>query len=133
MLVLTHDHAEDFALCDAALRCGHLGIDRADRVVGEVEAVPPGLLVEGHTEAEVDRIITPIGRPGSAGKEPAAIALGVAAELMRAFAAERVVAPVTIFRARALDTPDDPFAGGALRSSDDARAGGRRRGDRRAW
>ncbi len=26
---------------------------------------------------------------------------------------------MTIFRARAMDTPDDPFAGGALRSSDD--------------
>ena len=25
VLVLTHDHAEDFALCDAALRCTHLG------------------------------------------------------------------------------------------------------------
>ena len=25
VLILTHDHAEDFALCDAALRCGHLG------------------------------------------------------------------------------------------------------------
>lgn len=27
---------------------------------------------------------------------------------------------MTIFRARAMDTPDDPFTGGALRSSDDA-------------
>ncbi|WP_416956153.1 XdhC family protein [Nocardioides sp. T5] len=25
VLVMTHDHAEDFALCDAALRCTHLG------------------------------------------------------------------------------------------------------------
>ena len=25
VLVMTHDHAEDFALCDAALRCSHLG------------------------------------------------------------------------------------------------------------
>ena len=25
VLVMTHDHAEDAALCDAALRCSHLG------------------------------------------------------------------------------------------------------------
>src|SRR4029078_12179114 len=25
VLLMTHDHAEDAALCDAALRCGHLG------------------------------------------------------------------------------------------------------------
>ena len=37
---MTHDHAEDAALCDAALRCAHLGLDRADRLVGEVGAVP---------------------------------------------------------------------------------------------
>ncbi len=42
VLVMTHDHAEDFALCDAALRCAHLGIDRADRVVGEVAPFPAG-------------------------------------------------------------------------------------------
>ena len=38
---MTHDHAEDVALCDAALRCPQLGADRADRVGGEVGAVPP--------------------------------------------------------------------------------------------
>ena len=41
VLIMTHDHAEDFALCDAALRLPQpLGSDRADRVGREVVAVP---------------------------------------------------------------------------------------------
>ncbi len=41
VLILTHDHAEDLALCDAALRCGHLGPIGLDRLVGEVDTLPP--------------------------------------------------------------------------------------------
>ncbi len=40
VLVLTHDHAEDLAIVDAALRCDHLGADRADRLLGQVGPVP---------------------------------------------------------------------------------------------
>ena len=39
VLIMTHDHAEDAALCDAALRCGAPGVDRVDRVGGEVGPV----------------------------------------------------------------------------------------------
>jgi xanthine dehydrogenase accessory factor len=88
VLVLTHDHAEDFAICDAALRCGHLGSIGLIGSSAKWARFRRGLLVEGHTEAEVDRIRTPIGRPG--GKEPAVIAVSVAAELVEAFAAEHV-------------------------------------------
>jgi xanthine dehydrogenase accessory factor len=90
VLVLTHDHAEDFALCDAALRCAHLGPIGLIGSSAKWQRFRRGLLVEGHAETQVDRIRTPIGRPGG-GKEPAAIALGVAAELVEAFSAERVV------------------------------------------
>jgi xanthine dehydrogenase accessory factor len=89
VLVLTHDHAEDFAICDAALRCGHLGSVGLIGSSAKWHRFRRGLLVEGHAEADVDRIRTPIGRPGP-GKDPATIALGVAAELVEAFAAERV-------------------------------------------
>jgi xanthine dehydrogenase accessory factor len=89
VLVLTHDHAEDFAICDAALRCGHLGSVGLIGSSAKWQRFRRGLLVEGHAEADVDRIRTPIGRPGP-GKDPATIALGVAAELVEAFAAERV-------------------------------------------
>ncbi len=90
VLVLTHDHAEDFALCDAALRCGHLASVGLIGSSAKWQRFRRGLLVEGHADAEVDRIRTPIGRPGG-GKEPATIALGVAAELVEAFAADRAV------------------------------------------
>ena len=41
VLIMTHDHAEDYALCDAALRLPQpLGSDRADRLGGQVDAVP---------------------------------------------------------------------------------------------
>ena len=40
VLVMTHDHAEDVALCDAALRTPRARLDRADRLVGQVGAVP---------------------------------------------------------------------------------------------
>jgi xanthine dehydrogenase accessory factor len=89
VLVLTHDHAEDFAICDAALRCGHLGSIGLIGSSAKWQRFRRGLQVEGHADADVDRIRTPIGRPGP-GKEPATIALGVAAELVEAFAAERV-------------------------------------------
>jgi len=88
VLVLTHDHAEDFAVCDAALRCAHLGSIGLIGSAAKWARFRRGLLLEGHPEAEVDRIRTPIGRPG--GKEPATIALSVAAEMVEAFATERV-------------------------------------------
>ena len=58
VLVMTHDHAEDVALCDAALRSPPR-LDRADRLVGEVGAVPARLLADGHDPAAIERIRTP--------------------------------------------------------------------------
>jgi xanthine dehydrogenase accessory factor len=91
VLVLTHDHAEDFAICDAALRCGHLASIGLIGSSAKWQRFRRGLLVEGHAEATVDRIQSPIGRPGGS-KEPAAIAVNVAAQLVEAFTAERAVA-----------------------------------------
>ena len=89
VLVLTHDHAEDFAVCDAALRCGHLGSIGLIGSAAKWSRFRQGLRVEGHTEAEIDRITSPIGTPVVVGKEPAVIAVGVAAALVASFAAER--------------------------------------------
>jgi xanthine dehydrogenase accessory factor len=93
VLVMTHDHAEDFALCDAALRCGHLGSVGLIGSSAKWRRFQRGLAVEGHDEATVARIRSPIGSPDLPGKDPAAIALGVAAELVRAFAGERTGLP----------------------------------------
>lgn len=90
VLVMTHDHAEDFALCDAALRCEHLGSVGLIGSAAKWVRFRRGLLVEGHDEAVIDRIHSPIGSPDVVGKEPHVIALSVAAELVGSFAVERV-------------------------------------------
>ncbi len=89
VLVMTHDHAEDLAICDAAIRLEHLG------PIGLIGSSAKGarfrkqLLADGHAEAAVDRIRLPIGLPGvTTSKEPAANAVSVAAELLAAFAHE---------------------------------------------
>lgn len=83
VLVMTHDHAEDFALCDAALRCGHLGSVGLIGSAAKWARFRSGLLTEGHAPEAVDRIRCPIGDPAIAGKEPATVALSVATALLR--------------------------------------------------
>jgi xanthine dehydrogenase accessory factor len=87
VLILTHDHAEDFALCDTALRSGHLGQVGLIGSAAKWSRFRQGLLAEGHSEEQIDRIQSPIGQsshgqPSFTGKEPATIALAVAAEIL---------------------------------------------------
>ena len=86
VLVMTHDHAEDFAICDAALRCEHLGPVGLIGSAAKWARFRSGLLVEGHEPSAVDAITSPIGDPATVGKEPAVVALSVAAALLRATA-----------------------------------------------
>ncbi|HET7194194.1 MAG TPA: xanthine dehydrogenase accessory protein XdhC [Nocardioides sp.] len=83
VLILTHDHAEDFALCDAALRSAHLGPIGLIGSAAKWRRFEQGLRVEGHDEATIARIQSPIGTPGIPGKDPAMIALSVATQLLR--------------------------------------------------
>ena len=92
VLVMTHDHAEDFALCDAALR---LWEEQGERL-GSVGLIGSSakwarfrvnLRAEGHDDATVDRITSPIGLPDIAGKDPAVIAVSVAAALLQTLSA----------------------------------------------
>ena len=92
VLVMTHDHAEDFSLCDTALRCTHLGTVGLIGSAAKWRRFEQGLLVEGHSAASIAAIRCPIGA-GPTGKEPATIALGVAAELLSAFAAAERTRP----------------------------------------
>ncbi|MFZ2012972.1 MAG: xanthine dehydrogenase accessory protein XdhC [Nocardioides sp.] len=82
VLVMTHDHAEDFALCDAALRCEHLASIGLIGSSAKWRRFQHGLVVEGHSATAIARIQCPIGRPELIGKDPATIALGVAADLL---------------------------------------------------
>ncbi len=91
VLIMTHDHAEDAALCDAALRCGHLGSIGLIGSSAKWRRFARKLAEEGHGPDALARITTPIGLPDLTGKDPATIALGVAAALVVRFEREREV------------------------------------------
>ncbi|MET7757360.1 xanthine dehydrogenase accessory protein XdhC [Streptomyces sp. NPDC005389] len=87
VLIMTHDHAEDAALCDAALRTTGLGSIGLIGSAAKWTRFRRRLATEGgHDDDTIDRIKTPIGIAEITGKEPATIALSVAADLMRSFA-----------------------------------------------
>ena len=102
VLVLTHDHAEDLAICDMALRTHGLGEIGLIGSAAKWSRFRTRLLGEGHTDEQVDAIRCPIGVPDIAGKEPAVIAVSVAADLLR------LLQP-----APAADPSAAPTAGGA--------------------
>jgi xanthine dehydrogenase accessory factor len=83
-VIMTHDHAEDFALCDAALRLpqplGSIGLIGSSVKWTRFQAM---LSEQGHSAEEIGRITCPIGLPGITGKDPAAIAVAVASALLQ--------------------------------------------------
>lgn len=86
VLIMTHDHAEDFALCDAALRqppdrLASIGLIGSSAKWARFQTQ---LATEGHDPETIAQITCPIGLPGIPGKEPAVIAVSVAAALMQA-------------------------------------------------
>lgn len=96
VLIMTHDHAEDAALCDAVLRRGEFGSIGLIGSPAKQARFRRRLAGEGgHDAGAIDRIKTPIGLPGLDGKEPAVIAVSVAADLLRTIeaAAETEVHP----------------------------------------
>jgi xanthine dehydrogenase accessory factor len=92
-LVMTHDHAEDVALLDAALRAPHLGPVGLIGSSAKWARFRKALLGDGHDPEAVDRIVTPIGLPALTGKDPAVIAVSVAAALLQSFAEWDAVVP----------------------------------------
>jgi len=91
VLVMTHDHAEDAALCDAALRCDHLGSVGLIGSSAKAARFRQVLLADGHSADAVAGIHTPIGLPDLTGKDPAVIGVAVAADLLRTLEAEAEV------------------------------------------
>lgn len=82
VFIMSHDHAEDFLLCDAALRHGGLGSVGLIGSRAKWSRFRQRLLAEGHAESAVDCIKCPIGLPDLTGKAPAVIAVSVAAGLL---------------------------------------------------
>jgi xanthine dehydrogenase accessory factor len=90
VLIMTHDHGDDIALCDAALRREDLGSIGLIGSSGKWARFRRRLAEEGgHDAATIARIKTPIGLPNISGKEPATIAVSVAADLLRVFEHQR--------------------------------------------
>ena len=90
VLIMTHDHAEDYALCDAALRLnqplGGIGLIGSAAKWTRFQAQ---LAAAGHSPEIIARITCPIGQPGITGKDPAVIAVAVASALLPLLDARR--------------------------------------------
>jgi xanthine dehydrogenase accessory factor len=86
VLIMTHDHAEDAALCDAALRTRDLASIGLIGSSAKWARFKHNLETEGgHDEDAISRITTPIGLRGIRGKGPASIAVSVAAAMLVLF------------------------------------------------
>ncbi|MDN5760983.1 MAG: xanthine dehydrogenase accessory protein XdhC [Microlunatus sp.] len=107
VLVMTHDHAEDAALVDAALRTEHLASIGLIGSSAKWSRFGKKLRADGHEPDVLARVTTPIGLPELAGKDPATIAVGVAAALLMAFERE-----TTMSRAQASPPVQDVPPGG---------------------
>jgi xanthine dehydrogenase accessory factor len=93
VLVMTHDHAEDAAIVDAALRAEQLATVGLIGSSAKWARLRRRLLDGGLGEDDLDRVVTPIGLPGLPGKDPATIAVSVAADLLLRMAARETTAP----------------------------------------
>ncbi|MFC8680592.1 xanthine dehydrogenase accessory protein XdhC [Microbacterium ureisolvens] len=83
VLVMTHDHAEDLAVVDQALRTegiASIGLIGSRSKWARFRA---RLTDAGHGDDALARVTTPIGLPEVAGKQPATIAVSVAARLLQ--------------------------------------------------
>jgi xanthine dehydrogenase accessory factor len=86
-IVLTYSHALDLAICHSLLSRGDfrfLGLIGSQTKRARFIRRLSGL---GIADGQLARLICPIGLPGIGGKEPASIALSVAAQLMQLAAA----------------------------------------------
>jgi len=80
---MTHDHVEDLAVVDLALRTEGIGSIGLIGSASKWARFRAKLTELGHTEADLLRVTTPIGIPEVAGKQPAAIAVSVAARMLQ--------------------------------------------------
>lgn len=83
VLIMTHDHVEDLAITDQALRRGALGSIGLIGSSSKWARFRTKLVELGHTEDDLARVTTPIGIPEVAGKAPASIAVSVAARILQ--------------------------------------------------
>lgn len=83
VLVMTHDHVEDLAIVDQALRSPGLGSVGLIGSASKWARFRKKLHELGQTDADLARVTTPIGIPEVSGKQPAVIAVSVAARILQ--------------------------------------------------
>jgi xanthine dehydrogenase accessory factor len=97
-LVMTYSHALDLAVCHSLLRRGDfrfLGLIGSATKRARFLKRLAGL---GIGAARLERLVCPIGVPGIGGKEPATIALSVAAQLVQLATAAAAHTPAPALR-----------------------------------
>ena len=93
LIVMTHSHALDQAICERALRradiawCGLIGSSAKRRRFEQ------RLLARGLGANDLARLVCPIGVRGITGKHPAEIAIAVAADILRVRERDQAAAP----------------------------------------
>ncbi|HYI51548.1 MAG TPA: xanthine dehydrogenase accessory protein XdhC [Microbacterium sp.] len=83
VLIMTHDHIEDLAITDQALRRDGLGSIGLIGSASKWARFRAKLTDLGHSEEDLARVTTPIGIPEVTGKAPASIAVSVAARILQ--------------------------------------------------
>ncbi len=83
VLVMTHDHVEDLAIVDQALRADGIGSIGLIGSASKWARFRTKLHELGQTDTDLARVTTPIGVPEVTGKQPAVIAVSVAARILQ--------------------------------------------------
>ena len=82
VVIMTHDHAEDLFVLETCLRRSDLGFVGLIGSEAKWNNFKHKLLAQGFTKADLTRVTTPIGIPEISGKQPEAIAIATAAQLV---------------------------------------------------
>jgi xanthine dehydrogenase accessory factor len=93
ILVMTHSHAQDLDIIDAALKRMDLGFVGLIGSATKRARFLSRLKARGHSEQALARLVCPIGILGITGKEPEVIAVSVAAQLLAHREANVAVTP----------------------------------------
>jgi xanthine dehydrogenase accessory factor len=111
VLIMTHDHATDFTLTEAALRRADLGFIGTIGSHTKEARFRSRLRRVGVGEAALARLHCPVGLAGVGSKLPAEIAIAVAAQILLARPSGEMEMPVKAPSAPARQTPGCATAG----------------------
>lgn len=88
-IVMTHSHAQDFAICEQIFRRRDFAYFGLIGSATKRASFEHRLIDRGLPQERLEEMTCPIGIPGIAGKEPEVIALAVAAQLLQIHSARR--------------------------------------------